>query len=74
MSNTITTITKTVSEKVESKHRLLSLKQAATLINVNRRYLDKLIKDGDFPSCYRIGKSYKVKQTELESWIDSRKD
>ena len=66
-------IIKTI-EPIDSKHRLIGTTQAAEILNVNRRLLVHLMEnEPDFPKVYTIGKRRKVKQSELESWIDSRK-
>ena len=49
---------------------LLTVREVAEMLKVNRNFVYKLIADGELPSV-KIG-SIKVKKTELEAYVKSK--
>ncbi len=61
------------SEKKTSLEPMLSIMDAAKLVGVNRKTIDKAINSGELPF-YPIGaKARKIKESDLQRWIESKR-
>ena len=61
----------TLSERATSEPEILTLKQAAALLNVNHHQIPKLIRQ-DLPA-YRLGNQWRFRRSELLAWLTRRR-
>ncbi len=48
---------------------LLNSHQAAQLLDINRKTLQKLTRRGEIP-CFRVGKMWRFRTSDLNAWLD----
>jgi excisionase family DNA binding protein len=51
--------------------RLLTLSEAANLLQVSTRTLQRMIRNGDLPA-FKVGGQWRVRETQLRQWVESR--
>ncbi len=51
--------------------RLLTLAEAAQLLQVSKRTLQRMIKLGDLPA-FKVGGQWRVRETQLRQWVANR--
>lgn len=56
-----------------SEDRWISIEEAANYLGVNKDTIRNWIKKGDCMPAHKIGKLWKFKKSELDSWIKSGK-
>jgi excisionase family DNA binding protein len=59
-----------MDEKLENM-RLLTLSEAATLLQVSTRTLQRMIRNGQLPA-FKVGGQWRVRETQLRQWVESR--
>ena len=52
--------------------RLLTVGEVAATMRVSNMTVYRLIKGGDLPAI-RVGKSYRIRQSEMERYLDERR-
>ncbi len=52
---------------------LLTTPEAASILDISPRTLEKSRSHGDGPPFYKIGRSVKYRKDEVEAWLASRK-
>lgn len=53
--------------------RLLTLLEAAELLNVSTRTLQRMIRRKDLPA-FKVGGQWRVRESQLTRWIEGRED
>ena len=53
--------------------RLLTLPEAAELLNVSTRTLQRMIRRSELPA-FKVGGQWRVRESELARWIQGRED
>lgn len=53
--------------------RLLTLSEAAQLLQVSTRTLHRMIRSGDLPAL-KVGGQWRVRETQLEQWVQHREN
>ena len=51
--------------------RLLTLSEAANLLQVSTRTLQRMIRNGELPA-FKVGGQWRVRETQLRQWVESR--
>ena len=51
--------------------RLLTLSEAAALLHVSTRTLQRMIRSGEFPAL-KVGGQWRVRESQLTQWIEKR--
>ena len=51
--------------------RLLTLSEAAGLLQVSTRTLQRMIRSGELPA-FKVGGQWRVRETQLRQWIEKR--
>jgi excisionase family DNA binding protein len=51
--------------------RLLTLSEAANLLQVSTRTLQRMIRSGELPA-FKVGGQWRVRETQLKQWVESR--
>lgn len=51
--------------------RLLTLSEAANLLQVSTRTLQRMIRNGELPA-FKVGGQWRVRETQLQQWVESR--
>ena len=51
----------------------IRLKQAARLLDVNHETLRRWIADDKGPPVHKIGRNIRIRSTDFEAWLESRK-
>jgi excisionase family DNA binding protein len=51
--------------------RLLTLSEAANLLQVSTRTLQRMIRNGELPA-FKVGGQWRVRETQLKQWVESR--
>jgi excisionase family DNA binding protein len=51
--------------------RLLTLSEAANLLQVSTRTLQRMIRSGELPA-FKAGGQWRVRETQLKQWVESR--
>jgi excisionase family DNA binding protein len=51
--------------------RLLTLSEAARLLQVSTRTLHRMIRSGDLPAL-KVGGQWRVRETQLQQWVEHR--
>ena len=51
--------------------RLLTLSEAANLLQVSTRTLQRMIRNSDLPA-FKVGGQWRVRETQLRQWLESR--
>ena len=51
--------------------RLLTLSEAARLLQVSTRTLHRMIRSGDLPAL-KVGGQWRVRETQLQQWVEQR--
>jgi excisionase family DNA binding protein len=51
--------------------RLLTLSEAAKLLQVSTRTLQRMIRNGELPA-FKVGGQWRVRETQLRQWVESR--
>jgi excisionase family DNA binding protein len=51
--------------------RLLTLSEAAQLLQVSTRTLHRMIRSGNLPAL-KVGGQWRVRETQLEQWVEQR--
>jgi excisionase family DNA binding protein len=51
--------------------RLLTLSEAANLLQVSTRTLQRMIRGGELPA-FKVGGQWRVRETQLRQWVESR--
>jgi excisionase family DNA binding protein len=51
--------------------RLLTLDEAAALLQVSKRTLHRMIKINDLPA-FKVGGQWRVRETQLRQWVEHR--
>jgi excisionase family DNA binding protein len=54
---------------LQSRARLLTLEQAAEILAISKRTLERLIVSGEFPRPLKIGRSSRVSSEDLDSYL-----
>lgn len=55
---------------LRERPRLLTLPQAAHVLAISKRTLERLIASGDFPRPLKIGRSSRVSSQDVESYLN----
>jgi excisionase family DNA binding protein len=50
---------------------LLTLSEAANLLQVSTRTLQRMIRNGELPA-FKVGGQWRVRETQLRQWVESR--
>jgi excisionase family DNA binding protein len=50
---------------------LLTLSEAANLLQVSTRTLQRMIRSGELPA-FKVGGQWRVRETQLRQWVESR--
>lgn len=53
--------------------RLLTLPEAAELLHVSTRTLQRMIRRNDLPA-FKVGGQWRVRESQLTRWIEGRED
>ncbi|MET0503339.1 MAG: helix-turn-helix domain-containing protein [Candidatus Binatia bacterium] len=59
---------------MDQKHeniRLLTLAEAADLLQVSTRTLQRMIRNGDLPA-FKVGGQWRLRETQLQQWVENR--
>jgi excisionase family DNA binding protein len=56
--------------ELENIH-LLTLSEAANLLQVSTRTLQRMIRNGELPA-FKVGGQWRVRETQLRQWVESR--
>ena len=59
-----------MDEKIDSI-RLLTLDEAAALLQVSKRTLHRMIKINQLPA-FKVGGQWRVRETQLRQWVEHR--
>ena len=59
-----------MDQKLENIH-LLTLSEAADLLQVSTRTLQRMIRNGQLPA-FKVGGQWRVRETQLRQWIENR--
>jgi excisionase family DNA binding protein len=51
--------------------RLLTLSEAANLLQISTRTLQRMIRSGELPA-FKVGGQWRVRETQLKQWVESR--
>ena len=51
--------------------RLLTLSEAAILLQVSTRTLQRMIRNGQLPA-FKVGGQWRLRETQLRQWVESR--
>ena len=51
--------------------RLLTLTEAATLLQVSTRTLQRMIRNGKLPA-FKVGGQLRLRETQLRQWVEDR--
>lgn len=51
--------------------RLLTLTEAATLLQVSTRTLQRMIRNGKLPA-FKVGGQWRLRETQLRQWVEDR--
>jgi excisionase family DNA binding protein len=51
--------------------RLLTLSEAANLLQISTRTLQRMIRKGELPA-FKVGGQWRVRETQLRQWVESR--
>jgi excisionase family DNA binding protein len=51
--------------------RLLTLSEAAKLLQVSTRTLQRMIRNGELPA-FKVGGQWRLRETQLRQWVESR--
>jgi excisionase family DNA binding protein len=51
--------------------RLLTLSEAANLLQVSTRTLQRMIRNGELPA-FKVGGQWRVRETQLRQWVEIR--
>lgn len=51
--------------------RLLTLSEAANLLQVSTRTLQRMIRNGELPA-FKVGGQWRLRETQLRQWVESR--
>jgi excisionase family DNA binding protein len=51
--------------------RLLTLSEAANLLQVSTRTLQRMIRKGELPA-FKVGGQWRLRETQLRQWVESR--
>ena len=58
-----------MDQKLENIH-LLTLSEAADLLQVSTRTLQRMIRSGQLPA-FKVGGQWRVRETQLRQWIEN---
>lgn len=58
-------------EKKLENIRLLTLSEAANLLQVSTRTLQRMIRNGQLPA-FKVGGQWRLRETQLRQWVESR--
>jgi excisionase family DNA binding protein len=58
-------------EKTNESLQLLTLTEAAQLLHVSTKTLQRMIRSGDLPAL-KVGGQWRLRESQLISWIQSR--
>jgi excisionase family DNA binding protein len=53
--------------------RLLTLSEAADLLQVSTRTLQRMIRNGQLPA-FKVGGQWRVRETQLRQWVENREN
>jgi excisionase family DNA binding protein len=53
--------------------RLLTLSEAASLLQVSTRTLQRMIRNGGLPA-FKVGGQWRVRETQLRQWVEDREN
>jgi excisionase family DNA binding protein len=59
-----------MDQKLENIH-LLTLSEAADLLQVSTRTLQRMIRNGQLPA-FKVGGQWRVRETQLRQWVENR--
>lgn len=59
-----------MDEKLENI-RLLTLSEAAELLQVSTRTLQRMIRNGQLPA-FKVGGQWRLRETQLRQWVENR--
>jgi excisionase family DNA binding protein len=59
-----------MDEKLENI-RLLTLSEAATLLQVSTRTLQRMIRNRELPA-FKVGGQWRMRETQLRQWVENR--
>ena len=59
-----------MDEKLENI-RLLTLSEAANLLQVSTRTLQRMIRNGELPA-FKVGVQWRLRETQLRQWVENR--
>ena len=59
-----------MDQKIENI-RLLTLTEAATLLQVSTRTLQRMIRNGKLPA-FKVGGQWRLRETQLRQWVEER--
>ena len=59
-----------MDEKLENI-RLLTLSEAANLLQVSTRTLQRMIRNRELPA-FKVGGQWRVRETQLRQWVENR--
>ena len=51
--------------------RFLTLSEAANLLQVSTRTLQRMIRNGELPA-FKVGGQWRVRETQLRQWVEDR--
>jgi excisionase family DNA binding protein len=51
--------------------RLLTLAEAADLLQVSTRTLQRMIRNGELPA-FKVGGQWRMRETQLRQWVEKR--
>jgi len=51
--------------------RLLTLSEAANLLQVSTRTLQRMIRNGELPA-FKVGVQWRLRETQLRQWVENR--
>lgn len=51
--------------------RLLTLSEAANLLQVSTRTLQRMIRSGELPA-FKVGGQWRLRETQLRQWVENR--
>ena len=52
---------------------LLTLSEAANLLQVSTRTLQRMIRNGELPA-FKVGGQWRLRETQLRQWVESREN
>jgi excisionase family DNA binding protein len=53
--------------------RLLTLSEAATLLQVSTRTLQRMIRNSELPA-FKVGGQWRVREAQLRQWVEAREN